>query len=477
MSVYFERPGIAVHCGDVRAVCRALPANFVQTVVTSPPYWGLRDYGVPPSIWGGDPDCKHRFKPTRLAKGGGSTSSFRRDRKAGLKRGTVQPGFCRCGAWKGCYGLEPTPELFVEHTVEIFREVRRVLRDDGTLWLNLGDSYANDAKGYRGGRGSSTLTGDGNYQHEASPPELQKGWRQSLNGLKRKDLIGIPWMVAFALRADGWNLRSDVVWSKRNTTPQSVRDRPTSAHEHIFLLSKKPKYFYDVVGSSEVATGEAPGNRKHKAAEAYEAGDRLLRRAAGFTAMSGYAQRQMRSVWSMSSAPYKGAHFAAFPPELVRRCLSAGVNEFGCCAACGSPWRRIVERVRMPTRTGKASKVNAIVLDPNSPYAEHRGKIAGNRDPKRHVTLKITKGWERTCKCEAAAIEPCRVFDPFHGAGTTMCVAQRLGLEYVGAEIKPDYVDQSIVRLETPIVFPHERVKTKRRRRVREQRELFTIEA
>lgn len=400
---YFSAPNIAVHCGDVREQLRAMAAGSVQTCVTSPPYWALRDYGV-----------------------------------------------------EGQLGLEATPELYVANMVEVFREVRRVLRDDGTLWLNIGDTYANDAKGPRGAE-SSTLTGQGSYQANANPPGLQKGWRNSSSGIKRTDLVGIPWMLAFALRADGWYLRSEVIWHKRSPMPESVQNRPTKAHELVFLLSKSAKYFYDVIGSQEIATTGSKGSRFTRGKTAK--GDMSQR------PRDEAATRNMRSVWSLSSFPFKGAHFAAFPPELVRRCLSAGLSERGACPTCGAAWVRIVEKVRRPTRSGKRSKVNAMVLDPCSPYQDHNGDVVGNRDPQRHVTEKISTGWRASCSCGAGDPVPCTVLDPFHGAGTTMCVARRLGHAYVGVELKPDYIDLSIERLAVPIVFPHERERAKPRRR------------
>lgn len=287
--------------GDVRQTLSTLPEKSVNCCVTSPPYFGLRDYGV-----------------------------------------------------DGQIGLEPTPAEFVAELVAVFREVRRVLRDDGTLWLNLGDSYASSPAS--GGAQSSAMTGG---EHKRTP--VARAYRRP-EGLKPKDLIGIPWRVAFALRADGWYLRQDIIWHKPNPMPESVRDRCTKAHEYVFLLSKSERYYWDAEAMQEPATGQVPGNHTHKHTEAYEAGDGKSRTKAGLVA---YAERQRskrdsfkregskraeaipgqavgthrpdrdesthdvftrnkRSVWTVATRPYKGAHFATFPPDLIRPCVLAG---------------------------------------------------------------------------------------------------------------------------------------------------------
>ncbi len=191
---------------DARSI--PLKDQSVQCIVTSPPYWGLRDYDLPPTVWGGDADCEHRWADS-----------------VGQVIAGLQTGFCAdCKAWLGAFGLEPSPEQYVENLVEIFREVRRVLRDDGTLWLNIGDSYATGAGGGRvaggGGQGARWKNKTGHWQPN----------RMKIRGLKPKDLIGIPWRAAFALQADGWWLRSDIVWAKKNPMPESVKDRPTRSH-------------------------------------------------------------------------------------------------------------------------------------------------------------------------------------------------------------------------------------------------------
>jgi len=260
---------------------RDLPEKSVNTCVTSPPYWGLRDYGTGEWV-GGDPDCNH--EGTVL----GNNRNFVDREGRGSNNKSISSGDCyKCGATKkdDQLGLEETPEKFVENLVNVFREVRRVLRDDGTVWLNLGDSYSS------GGRKTTTnksLRGDNEYGVTRPKPS---------EGIKEKDLIGIPWRVAFALQADGWYLRQDIIWHKPNPMPESVQDRCTKAHEYIFLLSKSPKYYYD----NEAIKEETQDGEK----------------------------RNKRSVWTVTTKPYSEAHFATYPHDLIIQCILAGCPEGG----------------------------------------------------------------------------------------------------------------------------------------------------
>jgi DNA modification methylase len=260
-----------IEFGDCRETMRRWASEGVraQMCVTSPPYFGLRDYGH-----------------------------------------------------DGQIGLEQTPEDYIAVMVDVFRCVRDVLADDGTLWLNIADSYAT---GTKADRQQSKNPGVG-----ANRPEAQNSVGRIGNppGCKTKDLIGIPWMLAFALRADGWYLRQDIIWHKPNPMPESVRDRCTKAHEYIFLLSKSERYFYDHQASKEPAVSEKPaGNKRHKYADAYNASTSEEHRTkAGLVALAGveWETRNRRSVWTVATRPYKGAHFATFPPALIEPCILAG---------------------------------------------------------------------------------------------------------------------------------------------------------
>lgn len=214
-------------------------------------------------------------------------------------------------------GLEDTPDAFVARLVEVFREVRRVLRDDGTLWLNIGDSYART-----GGTDKTTpptaKVGSTRKTVEARGDRTQR----APSGLKDKDMIGIPWMLAFALRADGWYLRQDIIWHKANPMPESVRDRCTKAHEYVFLMSKGPRYYFDAEAMKEKGSGRVPGNKKVQKIDS-------SRNDGGKTGIFSAQQkpqltRNKRSVWTVATRPYKGAHFATFPPDLIEPCILAG---------------------------------------------------------------------------------------------------------------------------------------------------------
>lgn len=315
---------------DALDALRKLPDSCCRTCITSPPYYGLRDYGA-----------------------------------------------------DGQIGLENTPDRYIENLVKIFREVHRVLKDDGTLWVNIGDSYAASGKG---------RNRDGVFNEKAeniqSARQKKSQIRRTIegNGLKRKDLIGIPWLLAFALRSDGWYLRSDIIWQKPNAMPESVKDRPTRAHEYIFLLSKSPRYFYDVEAVKEPAVGfynaapagsagtGKPNARRRGNSQTFRGGgaythDRAQNNSAtvereshGLTPNES-GKRNRRSVWTIATRPYKGAHFATFPEELVRPCILAG------------------------SRPGDT------------------------------------------------------VLDPFAGSGTTGAVAEQEGRDFIGIEINPDYCE------------------------------------
>ncbi len=316
MTPYFQDDHLTVWQGDCREVMAAMEAESVHCVVTSPPYWGLRDYGT--ATWvGGDEGCDHVAIDTMrtawansVPGPAGATAKNAKGRNETKERG----GRCSlCGAVRqdSQLGLEPTPEAFVANMVDVFREVKRVLRKDGTLWLNLGDSYAASGGDDRNGS-SDGATGRGDR-----PDQRRRA------GLKPKDLVGIPWRVAFALQADGWYLRSDIIWSKPNPMPESVTDRPTKAHEYLFLLTKSARYYYDADAVREADSGYASGNgfdgrMGGSRQTAVDGGNGTPER---FVPGSG---RNLRSVWSIATAPYPGAHFATFPPKLVEPCVKAG---------------------------------------------------------------------------------------------------------------------------------------------------------
>jgi len=430
--------------GDVRDVLRTLPEKHFHCCVTSPPYWGLRDYGLPPSVWGGNSACAHEWGSLVVIDRRGlqtTPSGSLAGAQIADARKSTRGSFCKCGAWFGCLGLEPTPEQFVANMVEVFREVWRVLRDDATLWLNIGDSY----NAYNGGAGPGSKLSKVQSENR---PAFESGYGLRCKSLKPKDLVGIPWMLAFALRADGWYLRSEVIWHKRAPMPESVRDRPTKAHEQVFLLSKSQRYFYDSFASAEKVTGGAhsigSGSRQKLAPEGSGCRNNPSFNESRHDTVE---QRNMRSVWTLSPESFAGAHFATMPTELVRLSLLAGTADRGCCSVCGRAAVRLLKKERKATRDGSKSKVARVGIHDDSPYQSHSGDICGNRDPQRHCTVTETVGWEHKCDCLPVVPAPCRVLDPFSGAGTTTMVARRLGLHAVGIELNPEYAEMSRKRI------------------------------
>ena len=286
MIKYLMDGEVTVHLGDCLASLKTMESESVNTCVTSPPYYGLRDYGT--GTWiGGDPNCPHR----RMSKKSDATITGHKNFDAMLGVGdAIYKTTCPlCGAVRvdDQVGLEETPEQYIENLVHVFREVRRVLKDDGTLWLNLGDSYAGSRKGQAQDGMNDLLN------------KKTKGLKLDIQdlveiGYKQKDLMGIPWRVAFALQADGWYLRQDIIWHKPNPMPEPVQDRCTKAHEYIFLLSKSQYYYFDAAAIKEESVVDASENRNK------------------------------RSVWSVPTRAYHGSHFAVFPPDLIEPCILAG---------------------------------------------------------------------------------------------------------------------------------------------------------
>ena len=394
--------------GDSTEVMRGMEPESVHCVVTSPPYWGLRDYGV-----------------------------------------------------DGAYGLEPTLDEYIANMVEVFREVRRVLRKDGTLWLNLGDAYAGSWGNYGGQGGPNGQRAKATERFDR-PAYDDNGRRPpqsySNNGLKPKDLIGLPWRVAFALQKDGWWLRSDIVWHKPNPMPESVTDRPTRAHEYVFLLSKSARYFYDADairkpavfidsradGKGMVRSVTNPANPHYTQAAKPDKQRGHSRRHAGFNdrwdVMTKEEQQAMgankRTVWRISTQGFPGAHFATFPEKLVEPCILAGTSEKGVCGLTGDPWERVVEVSDPASRLGDS-------------WHDHKDDIGrGQRGvpSAQNAPIRSTTGWQPTCDHDSEPM-PSVVLDPFCGSGTTGVVALRHGRSFIGIELNPEYIELARKRI------------------------------
>lgn len=369
------------YTGDCMALLPQVPTGTIQCVVTSPPYFGLRSYL---------PD-DHPDKALEI-------------------------------------GTEETPDEYVAKMVDVFREVRRALRDDGTCWLNLGDSYNITHQGAQGAQHSAKFHATGDAYTENVAVRRKRGLATGL-GLKPKDLIGIPWRVAFALQSDGWYLRQDIVWHKPSTMPESVTDRCTKAHEYLFLLTKKSSYFYDSFAVAEPAVQAGRVRSDQFGGNKYKEG---VKHSDGST-FTGSDTRNRRSVWSINPEPYNGAHFAVMPTELVKPCIMAGTSEHGACDQCGAPWERIIESQR--TLDGEPVENLGSWKDEN--YAVGAQGVGHWR----YGTERTEKGWRPTCKCEGAGVRPCVVFDPFFGSGTIGRVAEDLGRLWLGFDLNPEYAE------------------------------------
>ena len=431
MTPIYNQEGIALYLGDVIECLRALPDDSVHMCVTSPPYYNVRDYG-----------------------------------------------------YDGQLGLEATPQEYVRGMIRAFQEVKRVLRPEGTLWLICGDKYASS-----GGHKSPGQTAQCyNTKHGLA----MNGPEKPPAGLKAKDLIGIPWLVAFGLQDDGWWLRSDIIWQKPNCMPDSCLDRPARSHEYIFLMSKNGLYFYDgeaVKGPAEWGQPNSPESIKSPMGQGYtrraKAGgpgphngkkgnykqDGYGRRHAGFNERykENYAgqkrvledgafrkannmgkgpadldMRNCRDVWTIATQPRPESHFAAFPDELPRRCILAGTSEVGCCPECGAPWRRKTKRER--TRDGDPVEGNwsGSHMDGHKVGAQGDGHW-------RYKTRVRTLGWLPTCECGHGQDDavPCTVLDPFVGRGTTCLQAHKLGRHSIGIDMSEEYMrDYAIPNVE-----------------------------
>jgi len=395
MEPYFRTPDgmVALYRGDSRDLS-FLPDGSVDCVVTSPPYWGLRVYsGNQQLVWGGNPECAHEWGPPirgRGQSGSLSGSTLESAPPGNESRPRWESAFCiRCRAWKGAYGLEPTVEMYVEHTLVFLREIRRVLKPTGVVFWVIGDSYA----------GSGSPGGD--FRDGKGGDEYLRPYNRRGAGLKPKDLCLVPFRVALAAQADGWWVRSVIIWAKPNPMPDPVRDRPIDAHDYILMLTKSRQYFWDA----------------EAVRESYK--------------------ENMLSVWSFPTQHYKGAHFAVFPEELVRRSVLVATSEKGVCQECGSPWTRIVSvSYDWQTRGKTLGRKQRMRLEEFGTYA-----IPGHA-----IKVSETIGWKPTCRCGKDSI-PALVLDPFVGSGTTCAVAYKLGRRSVGVDISAEYLELAKSRL------------------------------
>ena len=450
--------------GDALTVLKRMDSESVHMAITSPPYYGLRKYNTPGIVWGGDINCSHKWgivHPPGYRESDTNPGALQSD--GNKNRENLTSDICsKCGSWKGELGLEPSPEMYILHLTEIFHELKRVLRSDGIFWCNIGDSYArNPAKGDRGEYLGLHKNQIGSGCHKASQ-------HRGMEGYKEKDLIGIPWALAFSLRSDGWYLRADLPWVKHNSMPSSVTDRPCSSIEHIFMFAKSKKYFYDHVATLQPATtneNRPPGVKRSReyngkiniglnAPQQFRKQDGTGNpTTTGFNDRyedNGTGLRFMRDsdfflkTWQgliqngngeplalvVNTKGYKGGHFAPFPIRLIEPLILAGTSSHGVCPHCGAPWARQTEKGKFIQQSwGEHPKIQ-----------ELHGELGATSCFKSGGTQEIiTTGWLPSCNCENNVPMPAIVLDPFSGSSATGVACKLHNRNYIGIELNPEY--------------------------------------
>ena len=531
--------------GNAKLVLRGLPADYFHCVVTSPPYFGLRKYSGGEEIWGGDDNCQHEWtekKKMHNGRGDAQKSGKFSVQEPVPDMDVIEHICSKCGAWRGQLGGEPTPDLYIQHLIEIMREVRRVLRPDGVFWLNCGDSWAAN-RSYQ----VQQTKWQGMDGQEGTPARVP-------DGCKPLDMVLIPEQLALAARTDGWYVRSIVIWAKGvscsdefngNPMPESVDGwrwikhkvkvfrskheldlqrhasddgigrttavlnvrrergavdgwqdcpgcpkclpndgyvlrkgswRPTDSYEHILMLTKTNSYYCDreaVLERGVYPAGESrSGGNGHKSLNTGSWTTEGLHNKD----WNGNGGRNLRSVWEFPTTPGKFKHYAAFPPRLPELCIKSSTSEKGCCPKCGSPWARVVDkgftahdgdtatdypegtnanrlallRQAARQRGSEYSQTSRDRLNENGPSAYHSVTGQGIDYAGGHgnnIRPSSTIGWLPTCTCDIQSTEPCRVLDPFSGAGTTSLVCERLGLDSIGIDTSAEYIKLSEDRI------------------------------
>ena len=446
--------------GDCVEVMKTWPADSIDLVVTSPPYWGLRDYGDETLlVWGGDPECEHEWGESLPAAVSRHTNIGFEERSQENFRGgghkTVaiaekhRPSeagqFCsKCGAWGGSLGLEPHPQMFIDHLVEICREIKRLLKPSGTCWRNLGDTYY--GSGGKGGQYEKFMPNKRQPDHYRQSSKTRSNW------LQPKQKLMMPSRVAIALQHDGWILRNDIIWHKPNHMPSSVKDRLTNAYEHLFLFAKKRRYYFDLdairkplskgtflrlrqpkiddqLGGPKTLALRGDKQQSRNANRPIDIARELSHKLASGERIG----KNPGDLWRIPTTPFPAAHFSTFPPSLIEPIVKAGCPRW-LCSKCGEPRTRISKpSPRYAERLGKS-------------VHDHKDDLKrGMRYDKVFDAEYITVGWS-DCGCGEGWVGGV-ILDPFCGSGTALRVARRLGRRFIGIDIVPEYVEMAHRRI------------------------------
>jgi DNA modification methylase len=449
--------------GHVLDILRSFPDECIDVIVTSPPYWGLRNYGEDTTtIWGGNVNCKHQWSENEKFEHGGKIGmGIVSVMKKGIQTVRTNSQFCvLCSAWKGQLGLEPHPQMFIDHLILIFREIKRVLKSNGSLWLNMGDTYC-----------GSGVSNKDKWTHKESIGTPNKT-KLDYNGkwLQPKQLLMIPERIAIAMQEDGWILRNKVVWYKPNHMPSSVKDRLSSSYEFVYLFVKSKKYYFDLDLIRQSYIWAEKDKRSLKRRVEGKTGKITTKKysinAVGYHPLG----KNPADVWKINTQPSSDywcpnckqfvkmenlkcvlcgtkveAHFATYPEKLVEQCLKASCPQW-ICRRCGKPRTRIIKRT------------NLSGLNPSTSYTANTEWIKhGTGKSTLHTDLNIlreTIGWT-DCGC-GIGFESGIVLDPFVGSGTTCKVAQKLGLNYIGIDIKKEYCEMASVKIGNCEIIKHD---------------------
>lgn len=409
-----------IHCTNVLAGLKRLPDESVDMVITSPPYWNMRDYGKTTlTVWDGDENCKHKFGKKIIRKHSGGCGNCQvGHHRNGVFQFSSSSRFCaKCGAWKGQLGQEPDFELYVKHLLDIFDEIRRVLKKTGTCWVNLGDTYGGGSMGFARGSCRDNV-------------KMKSSWNKSMLGLPERFMVGMI--------DRGWTLRNKIVWYKPNHVPSPVKDRFCNSWEHIFFFSKSRKYYFDLDAVRVPHVSQAlSANGDYKQKVNRQKGDDKCKSSTpqDLPVIGCPGGKVPDDLWKIAVACLKEAHFAVFPPKLIEMPMLAGCPKH-VCKKCGLPKLQRSE-------AGNKNAFNIRVRDVKKGRIKHYDRKASNKEITSYCEndyvpdAKVKTVFE--CKCNAGFV-PGIVLDPFMGSGTTALVAQGHGRDFLGLELNPQYI-------------------------------------